>query len=746
MAYDKVIDSSKLDSDLTSVADAIRSKGGTSEALAFPAGFVSAIEAIEAGGGGGGGEVTPPTTPTDGKTRVYIHLEYGRTSPMLGVCPKGTVTVDWGDGTEPDTLTGTSTTTVKWTPTHEYTAPGDYVIALTVEGTMGFYGNGSTNQYSGILRYASGADTRNRAYQNAVQKVDIGEGVTSISDSAFQSCSSLASITIPESVASIGNGALSDCSSLASITIPESVTFIGSYAFSNCSSLASITIPEGVTSIGNYAFNNCPSLASITIPESVTFIGNGAFQSCPSLASITIPEGVTSIGRSAFINCSSLASITIPESVTSIGEYAFQNCYGMRYYDFTASASVPALSSTNAFNGIPSDCQMLIPAALYDEWSAATNWATYASYMVLWMVSGGDKVILEVEKITSDTYAGETTYTGEQFILLDIYPKTNGTVKVTYGGLTKTITDTSGAEEPNAQEVFFGTFNGVSDEVETPTSGTLKISGDCAGFGCGSYAQDNSYKKDLTCCCITAVEDVGEVVNIPESAFHVKSYSSNGGALKKVILKEGVLTIGEKAFVKCTGLEQMTIPATVKSIPANTWSDLIMSYSGNGNFLSIDEKNPYYSFVGSCLIEKSTNKLLFGFSDAVIPQGIKVIGEKAFYSNTAIKETDIVIPDGVTTIYGEAFAQSEGWTTITVPNTVTQIYPGAFFSTLVKNSTLKMLATTPPEIVGFTSSSTFVFYVGSGVGNSIVVPKGCGATYKSTNGWRPLANYIVEAS
>ena len=225
----------------------------------------SVIVAVE--GGGGGGEVTPPTTPTDGKTRVYIHLEYGRTSPMLGVCPKGTVTVDWGDGTEPDTLTGTSTTTVKWTPTHEYTAPGDYVIALTVKGTMGFYGNGNTNQYSGILRYSSGSSTRNRAYQSAVQKVEIG---------------------------------------------------------------------EGVTSIGSHAFYYCPSLASITIPESVTSIRNNAFDSC----------------------------------------------YGMRYYDFTASASVPALSSTNAFSGIPSDCQMLIPSALYDEWSAATNWATYAKYMV----------------------------------------------------------------------------------------------------------------------------------------------------------------------------------------------------------------------------------------------------------------------------------------------------------------------------------------------------------------------------
>lgn len=60
----------------------------------------------------------------DGKTRIYIHLEEGRTSPMLGVCPNGTVTVDWGDGTTPDTLTGTSTSTAKWTPNHNYAAPG----------------------------------------------------------------------------------------------------------------------------------------------------------------------------------------------------------------------------------------------------------------------------------------------------------------------------------------------------------------------------------------------------------------------------------------------------------------------------------------------------------------------------------------------------------------------------------------------------------------------------------------------
>ena len=48
MAYRKVDDTS-----LASVADAIRSKGGTSDTLVFPEGFVSAISAIQTGGGGG---------------------------------------------------------------------------------------------------------------------------------------------------------------------------------------------------------------------------------------------------------------------------------------------------------------------------------------------------------------------------------------------------------------------------------------------------------------------------------------------------------------------------------------------------------------------------------------------------------------------------------------------------------------------------------------------------------------------
>lgn len=51
MAVDKLVDSTQLDAGLTSVANAIRSKGGTSADLAFPSGFISAVEAIPSGGG-----------------------------------------------------------------------------------------------------------------------------------------------------------------------------------------------------------------------------------------------------------------------------------------------------------------------------------------------------------------------------------------------------------------------------------------------------------------------------------------------------------------------------------------------------------------------------------------------------------------------------------------------------------------------------------------------------------------------
>ena len=175
-----------------------------------------------------------------------------------------------------------------------------------------------------------------------------------------------------------------------------------------------------------------------------------------------------------------------------------------------------------------------------------------ASGRVIWM--GGSRAILQVEKITSNTYAAETNYTGEQFILLDIYPKTNGTVKVTYGGLTKTITDTSGAEMPNAQQVFFGTFNGESDSVTTPSSGKLTIDGDYYSFGCSSWPKT---KKDVALYapvgCITKVVDFGKSMMFGVGAF------ANCAKLTSVILPSHSIA-SLYMFVGCSSLASVVLP------------------------------------------------------------------------------------------------------------------------------------------------------------------------------------------
>lgn len=289
----------------------------------------------------------------DGKTRLYIRIDAkGRmTVPLyFSQTVSDGVTIDWGDGSETQTLSGTGDVNT----THTYAEIGDYIITLKVNsGTLGL-GHGSSS-------YSVMGSTGNNGivYCNMLQKIEIGNGVISIDNYAF-----------------------SDCYSLASVVIPNNVTSIGNFAFYICYSLASVVIPNGIGRIGGSAFQNCSSLASVVIPESVTNTGTRTFQGCYSLASVVIPESLTSLGNYSFHTCYSLASVVIPNGIKSIGAYLFSNCYGMAYYDFKVLKSLPTLANTNAFNNIPSDCKIVVADSLYDTWVVATNWSTYANNII----------------------------------------------------------------------------------------------------------------------------------------------------------------------------------------------------------------------------------------------------------------------------------------------------------------------------------------------------------------------------
>ena len=402
MALDKLVDSTQLDADLTTVANAIRTKGGTSASLAFPSDFVTAIAAIPSGGGTSveekdvnfydyDGSVVDsysavdfanlaalPANPShtgltaqgwnwtlsdaktyvasygkldighmyvtdDGKTRIHIKLEEGRLAPYLGIAVNGTVDIDWGDGTTHGSLTGTSLTTVK-TLQHTYSTAGEYTIVLN-GGSISVLGY---SNYTRLLCPQSSATTFVNAYQASVIWVQLGSNAT-IGDSGFGYCRNMQYVTIPSSVNISNNNVFNYCQSLKHLTLPTSTTKTGNYLCYGCYSLTSVSIPKQVTDLGtSSAFNDCRSLRRVIIPSGPTSIPASFVRECRSLKELIMPNTVTSLGGSyVFSYCTSLKTIRLSSSLTSISSSAFEYCGGLA--NISIPSSVTSIGSY-AFN------------------------------------------------------------------------------------------------------------------------------------------------------------------------------------------------------------------------------------------------------------------------------------------------------------------------------------------------------------------------------------------------------------
>ena len=173
-------------------------------------------------------------------------------------------------------------------------------------------------------------------------------------------------------LSTIDESAFNSCKQLRNISMPERITSIGTYAFRYCEKLETVILPTGITSIGSYAFDDS-GLTCIEIPNRVSCIGNYAFAGT-KLSSLAIPEGVTIVEDFLCYQCENLKEVVIPNGVSKIESYALFN---PSIESITCYSLDPPTIGTNALPSSSNNFTINVPTESVEAYKKA--WSAYAA-------------------------------------------------------------------------------------------------------------------------------------------------------------------------------------------------------------------------------------------------------------------------------------------------------------------------------------------------------------------------------
>ena len=186
-----------------------------------------------------------------------------------------------------------------------------------------------------------------------------------------------------------------------------------------------------------------------------------------------------------------------------------------------------------------------------------------------------------------------------------------------------------------------------------------------------SSVQAIDYQSFYGCTGITSIDIPENVQHIYNGAF---SHCEN---LASIHLPSGLRTIDSGAFSYCTSLTSITIPASVVTINGKeSGQDGPFFRCDNLETIVVESGNQYFDSRDNCnaIVETASNKLIFGCKGSTIPASV-IIGKNAFRSCTI---TDIVVPEGVTTIEQQAFNYCASLKIVSLPTSLTTIGDCAF--------------------------------------------------------------------
>ena len=280
-------------------------------------------------------------------------------------------------------------------------------------------------------------------------------------------------------------------------------------------------------------------------------------------------------------------------------------------------------------------------------------------------------------------------------------------------------------------------FRWCSNLTSVVFSSALESIGHSAFKDCHSLEYISAFPESLSVISDNAFEYCyqlsGQIV-IPSQVI-VKTRAFANCGITAVTFDEGVTSIAHEAFLNCP-ITSIYLPSTVVSMSGRPFSGCAHLHT-----IIVDEANPVYDSRGNCnaLIETSTNTLLIGGANTIIPNTVSIIGANAFCPCTDLYS--ITIPNSVERIEYGAFSGCNHLTTFTFPSSVSYIDDRAIGCSNLTSITCK--SSTPP--------TAFNHYIEFGYLNTflctpreipIYVPIGTSETYRHAEGWNYFTNFI----
>ena len=447
---------------------------------------------------------------------------------------------------------------------------------------------------------------------------------------------------------------------LTDYVIPNDITSIRKYAFSGNTDIQSIVFPNTLETIGEKAFYGCSSLESVTFGEGIKSLDLGAFQNCAIketnvasydswiklvLNSSTASQSGNSEWRSTFewkwfpdvrLNGNPITEYTIPEEFPDIRENAFAGNSQMTSIKFPNSLKTIGMYAFYKCTGLQTVTFVTPPESI-------GHWAFWGC--TLKTVDIGDIAKWCSVNFIHNGQVYDNKIYSNPFCVTE-------SPKIIVKGKTQNVLAIPSGVTAISSHAFWGCQRFA--QVYIPNS--VRSIGDRAFFGCSDFASVKFGNRP-------ELESIGAVsfaysglysIELPNSVNSIGPWIfEECRGLTSVVLSNNIQEIPQRAFMNCTALQSLDLPSSLNTIGPD-------------------------AFYGCEALVKLNISDLATWCNMSLTQQILTDARHLYLNEERL--TDLVIPEGVTSISDFAFAGSSDLVSVTVPEGVTIIGKKSFYN------------------------------------------------------------------